>query len=193
MTTVSSREVLCLQTAAQFDDTTVADRLAELADVVEGPRAQAAARYARAVSLDVSTELAQASVDFEIMGDVPAAADAAAQAATSHRRAGRTGSALTSASRATALAATCGATSPALAATQLLIPLTRREYEIAVLVVQGLTNREIAQAVSLSVRTVEGHIYRASCKLGVARRSDLASVFGDQGSITVSPASASAV
>ena len=87
---------------------------------------------------------------------------------------------MTAATRATALASSCGATNPALVATQLLIPLTRREYEIAVLVAQGLTNREIAHAVSLSVRTVEGHIYRASCKVGVTRRSDLASVFKEK-------------
>lgn len=36
------------------------------------------------------------------------------------------------------------------------------------LVAQGLSNREIAEAVSLSVRTIESHIYNASSKAGVA-------------------------
>lgn len=171
-----AREVHCLQMAAQLDDPDAAARLAELAIVVEGPRVAVAAAYAEAVNLDDAAQLTKASVDFEAMGDRLAAADAAAQAATSHRRAGRAGSAMTAASRAARLAATCGASSPALTAARLHIPLTRREHEIAVLVAQGLTNRDIAQAVSLSVRTVEGHVYRASCKAGVAGRAELAGV-----------------
>jgi DNA-binding NarL/FixJ family response regulator len=47
-------------------------------------------------------------------------------------------------------------------------------------VAQGLTNREIAEAVSLSVRTVEGHIYRASCKAGVAQRAEFATMMRHQ-------------
>jgi DNA-binding NarL/FixJ family response regulator len=43
-------------------------------------------------------------------------------------------------------------------------------------VAQGMTNKEIADAVSLSVRTIEGHVYRASCKAGVVGRSELADV-----------------
>lgn len=109
------------------------------------------------------------------MGDLLAAADAAGHASVTHRRAGRRGSAMTSASRADQLAQACGdATSPAIIAARIAIPFTQREREVAVLVGQGLSNREIAQAVSLSVRTVEGHIYRASCKAGVGQRAELA-------------------
>jgi DNA-binding NarL/FixJ family response regulator len=64
---------------------------------------------------------------------------------------------------------------------RLSVPFTRREHEIAILVARGLTNREIAEAVSLSARTIEGHIYRASCKVGVATRSELAAVVRDLG------------
>lgn len=56
---------------------------------------------------------------------------------------------------------------------RLTVPITRRELEIALLVARGLSNKEIAEAVSLSVRTFEGHIYRASCKVGVGSRSEL--------------------
>lgn len=52
--------------------------------------------------------------------------------------------------------------------------LTPREYEIAGLVARGMTNREIAERLVLSHRTVEGHISRALTKLGFARRSQLA-------------------
>jgi DNA-binding NarL/FixJ family response regulator len=170
-----AREVWCLQTAVQFDDTDAAERLAELATFVEGPRVAVAARYASALSADDADDLDQVSVDFEAMGELLAAADAAGQAAVSHRRAGRVGSAMTAASRVRRLATACGgATSPAITAAALVPPFTRREREIAVLVAQGLSNREIAEALSLSVRTIESHVYNASSKAGVTGRSALA-------------------
>jgi DNA-binding CsgD family transcriptional regulator len=172
-----AREVWCLQTAVQFDDTESAARLVELATFVGGPRVAVAARYASAVNADDADELEQVSVDFEAMGDLLAAADATGQAATSHRRAGRVGSAMTAASRVRQLADACGgASSPAITAAAFAPPFTHREREIAALVAQGLSNREIAEAVSLSVRTIESHIYNASTKAGVAGRSGLADV-----------------
>ncbi len=108
------------------------------------------------------------------MGDALAAADAAAQAATSHRRAGNRGSALTASARAHKIAKDCGgAISPALAAARVPLPFTRREHEIAKLLSHGLSNKDIAEAMSVSVRTVEGHIYQASTKAGVTSRSEL--------------------
>lgn len=170
-----AREVWYLQTAVQFDDTDAAGRLAELATLVQGPRAALAARYAAALSSDDADELDWASTEFESMCDLLAAADAAGQAATSHRRAGRGANAMAAAARAQGLAARCGgATSPAIAAAHFAPPFSTREREIAVLVARGLSNREIAQAVSLSVRTVESHIYRASTKAGVSGRAALA-------------------
>lgn len=61
--------------------------------------------------------------------------------------------------------------------------LTRREREVVALVLAGLTDREIADALHLSVRTVEGHLYRCYTKLGVTSRSQLAAVVGAEGSI----------
>ncbi len=51
--------------------------------------------------------------------------------------------------------------------------LSPREREIAELVVADQSNREIAEQLVLSVRTVEGHVYRACFKLGVADRDEL--------------------
>jgi DNA-binding CsgD family transcriptional regulator len=51
--------------------------------------------------------------------------------------------------------------------------LSRREREIATLVRDGLSNKEIADTPTMSVRTVEGHIHRASNKVGVANRAEL--------------------
>jgi DNA-binding NarL/FixJ family response regulator len=172
-----AREVWCLQTAVQFDDTEATERLAELATLVEGPRAPIAARYAAALSTDQADGLAAVSTEFEAMGDLLTAADAAGQAATSYRRQGRAGSAMTAAASAKRLATLCGgATSPAIAAASFAPPFTNREREIAALVAQGLSNRQIAESVSLSIRTVESHIYRAGNKAGVAGRSGLAAM-----------------
>jgi DNA-binding CsgD family transcriptional regulator len=44
------------------------------------------------------------------------------------------------------------------------LPLTARESEIAKLVAQGLSNKEIGDRLAVSVRTVEGHIYRINTK-----------------------------
>ncbi|WP_458782188.1 LuxR C-terminal-related transcriptional regulator [Arthrobacter sp. D3-16] len=55
------------------------------------------------------------------------------------------------------------------------VHLTRREQDIVGLAVQGLTDREIAQRLMVSVRTVEGHLYRTYVKLGVRSREELES------------------
>jgi DNA-binding CsgD family transcriptional regulator len=84
---------------------------------------------------------------------------------------------MTAAARAGDLAGRCGgATSPAIVGSRLVLPFTRREHEIAMMVAEGLNTREIADALKLSMRTVEGHIYRASCRAGVVKRSELAGV-----------------
>lgn len=51
--------------------------------------------------------------------------------------------------------------------------LTARENEIVELVRQGLSNREIARTLTVSQRTVEGHLYRIFAKLGISQRTDL--------------------
>jgi DNA-binding NarL/FixJ family response regulator len=54
--------------------------------------------------------------------------------------------------------------------------LTRRELEIALLVGEGLSNREIAERLFLSVRTVESHVYQARGKLAAVSRNELGRV-----------------
>jgi DNA-binding CsgD family transcriptional regulator len=52
--------------------------------------------------------------------------------------------------------------------------LTPAEARIAALVAEGKTNREVAAALFLSERTVEGHLSRVFGKLGVRSRTELA-------------------
>jgi DNA-binding CsgD family transcriptional regulator len=53
------------------------------------------------------------------------------------------------------------------------LPITAREREIVMLAADGLSNRAIAERLSVSVRTVEGHVYRIFAKLGIERREQL--------------------
>jgi DNA-binding CsgD family transcriptional regulator len=170
-------EVMCLQTATQFGDRSCAARLHELETIVEGPRVGHAARFAAALRDRDAAELAAVSDEFEHMGDLVAALDAAAYAALAHRRVDRKGSALTCAARANELAERCGgASTPALRQASERVPLTDREREIVMLIGQGLSNCAIAERLTLSARTIEGHIYRAMAKTGTTSREELAAV-----------------
>ena len=53
-------------------------------------------------------------------------------------------------------------------------PLSPREREVADLVAQALTNRQIAERLFLSERTVESHLSRILAKLNVSTRTELA-------------------
>ena len=169
-----AREVVCLQAAIQFGDRDSADRLAKLAELVDGPRAGLVARWAAALADHKSEALLAVSYDFEAMGDRIAAADAAAHASLVLRRQNRRGPALTAGSRAASLVNECRATTPSAQSVAVPLPLTDREREIANLVGQGLSNGEIADSLTLSVRTIEGHIYRACARVEVATRTELA-------------------
>ena len=51
--------------------------------------------------------------------------------------------------------------------------LTEREREIALLVAAGRTNREVAEQLVLSTRTIEAHLRNVYGKLGVRSRVEL--------------------
>ncbi|MCX6054199.1 MAG: response regulator transcription factor [Chloroflexi bacterium] len=51
--------------------------------------------------------------------------------------------------------------------------LTSREEEVLKLIVQGYTNKQMADELSISVRTVEGHRANLTDKLGIRSRVDL--------------------
>lgn len=57
------------------------------------------------------------------------------------------------------------------------VGLTDRELQVIRMVADGLTDREIAAALVLSPRTVEGHVARLIHKLGARNRTDAVSRF----------------
>jgi DNA-binding CsgD family transcriptional regulator len=167
-------EVVCLQTAVQFGDHSAAPRLTELESMVEGPRVKLASRFAAALAAFDAPELEEISVEFEQLGDLVAAVDAAAHACTAFRHNEKRGSALGCSARAEALAKRCGGVStPALREVSEPLPLTAREREIVRLLGSGSSTRDVAERLCLSARTIEGHIYRAMTKTGAETRDEL--------------------
>jgi predicted ATPase/DNA-binding CsgD family transcriptional regulator len=53
-------------------------------------------------------------------------------------------------------------------------PLSEREYEVAQLVAAGLTNRQIAQRLVVSPKTISAHVTHILTKLGAGRRAEIA-------------------
>ena len=63
---------------------------------------------------------------------------------------------------------------PAQIAKEKFAGLTAREREVAGLIAQGKSNREIADALVLSERTIEGHVGNILNKLGFTARTQIA-------------------
>jgi DNA-binding NarL/FixJ family response regulator len=59
-------------------------------------------------------------------------------------------------------------------------PLTHREREVATLVADGLTNREIAQRLQLSERTAQNHVQHILTKLDLRGRRQIAAWLGQR-------------
>ena len=144
---------------------------------LDGALAPLYAEHAAAVAAADAAALDRCATEFERLGALLSAADSAAQATTIHTRHDDKRACSASAAVANRLAALCGgARTPAILAADQPLPLTAREREIANLVAADMSNREIAERLTLSVRTVEGHIYRACAKFDVADREELAAL-----------------
>jgi DNA-binding CsgD family transcriptional regulator len=77
------------------------------------------------------------------------------------------------------LTAQCqGARTPGLVRSDAAAALSPREREAAGLAVTGLSNREIADRLGLSKRTVDNALQRVYDKLGLAGRPELAKALG---------------
>jgi LuxR family maltose regulon positive regulatory protein len=60
---------------------------------------------------------------------------------------------------------------PSVRPSQLAEPLTEREREVLILLLEGASNREIARRLVVSVNTVKRHVYNLCDKLGVQSRT----------------------
>jgi non-specific serine/threonine protein kinase len=60
------------------------------------------------------------------------------------------------------------------------VPLTHREWEVAKLIAQGLSNKEIAATLVISLRTAEGHVEHILTKLGFTSRAQVATWMAEE-------------
>jgi DNA-binding CsgD family transcriptional regulator len=170
-------EMFALHDAARFGDLSSLQRLVDVAENIGGRLAKVHAAYAAALLASDAIGLSAVAEQFESIGALLSAADAAAQAAALFRTADDRRHALDAAATADRLAAACGGVrTPALEIASQPLPLSPREREVASFVAQGMSNRDIADRLVVSTRTVEGHIYRACIKLDVTDREGLALV-----------------
>jgi DNA-binding CsgD family transcriptional regulator/tetratricopeptide (TPR) repeat protein len=180
-------EVLALHDRARFlglgglgtpPAAAVVGRLEELAGKVDGRLAPACADHARALANGDGVALDAAAATFSELGFDLFAAEAQAAAAEAHTAAGQNAKAHASTERARRLATACvGSTTPLLRRVETAGQpgdLTRRERETAGLAARGHSDREIADMLFLSVRTVHAHLRSAYAKLGVSGRGELA-------------------
>ncbi len=161
---------------------------------VDGPLAPVVARHARALASGDPDALAAVGDELSDLGADLLAAEALRAASNAYRRAGRGVPASTAARRVDELLEACGhPRSPALEAVAVVgEELTERERQVAVLAARGRTSPEIAEALYLSVRTVDTHLHRVYRKLMIEGRHQLPEAMGIAAAPPGSPVSPAA-
>ena len=168
----------------------------ELADAFGAKRAIGLAQRALALVSDDATMLRTLERAVATLTDSPAVLDVAVATtdlAAAQRRAGKRSAARASAIRAQELAMSCGATPlarraleealaagarPRRIASRGVDSLTPGELRIAQRAAEGHTNREIAEDLFVTIKTVETHLANAYGKLGIRSRMQLADALG---------------
>ncbi|GFG55407.1 LuxR family transcriptional regulator [Mycolicibacterium agri] len=171
-----THELICLQVAAQWGDASKAERARELADELSLPLADAVARHVESLAANDGEGLLSASTDYRALGDLATAADAAAQAAVAFSQNQQRRRRLYAAAIAQELSKECGGICTPALRSPTGHPLTQRQREIAELAIAGMSNKDIAKRLYMSVRSVEGHLYRACQRVGANSREELAEI-----------------
>lgn len=165
-------ELNALVLALELGDESVAARTGEVAAGVEGPWARGMSLYASALHSGDGQKLKVAG-EFLSQTGVPGMAKLAlAKSAVLLSGAGFEDQTHTARQELRKLSAPSGRTIQSVGSGA-VGALTKRERQIASFAGQGMTDRDIATELTLSLRTVEGHLYRAYAKLGISAREEL--------------------
>nr|WP_275690915.1 LuxR C-terminal-related transcriptional regulator [Arthrobacter sp. 147(2020)] len=165
-----SWELMTLCSAMRFGDAGVAQTVLKISATCQGRFATLSQLYAKGLDAEDAELVLQAMDLAQDFGDLSFTRDAAASAV---QIAAQSGERATIAYVADRVRDIVGVYGTALGARQQLASLTRRELEVVTAVVDGRTNRDLALAMDVSVRTVEGHLHRIYTKLHVRTRAEL--------------------
>ncbi|NMR28224.1 LuxR C-terminal-related transcriptional regulator [Crystallibacter degradans] len=166
-------ELLALSAAARIGGMEAAERLAPAAAGAQGRFAALCSAYGRALSRRDGQALLDVARGAADLGHQQFAIDAANQAADAAAASGDSDTA--------EAARLFQPPQDNLALARLENPvlwdgLTPRQRDIALHAAAGESNRTIAQALQLSIRTVEGHLYQIYSRLNVSGRNELQEV-----------------
>jgi DNA-binding CsgD family transcriptional regulator len=152
----------------------VVDRLTELEVATQSPLVSARANHVRAEAARDLDALTAAAERLAELGIDLGAAEAFAAAADLARAAGDQRRANSLSVRSTELIDRCeGTRSGRIISTEVVVPLSAREREVANLAAAGVPSKDIADKLFVSVRTVNNHLQNAYTKLGVSSRAEL--------------------
>jgi ATP/maltotriose-dependent transcriptional regulator MalT len=165
-----------LHTLARFGAAGVATaRLDRLETQIDPGLINPRAAHARHLASDNAQGLDEVAEAFADIGFDLLAADAAADAAVAWTRQGHTRNAAAATRLSGALADKCqGASTPSLRSVTARGRLTPAEHETAILAAAGHSNKDIADELVLSVRSIENRLQRVYEKLGITTRGALA-------------------
>jgi DNA-binding CsgD family transcriptional regulator/type II secretory pathway predicted ATPase ExeA len=158
----------------------VVDQLGELSGQVDGELSRTRLTYALGAANRDSAVLEEAASHFEALGALLYAAEALGESAVHLRRAGLSREAAANQQRAARLLGRCeGAVTPFVRSIGARAQLTPAELDTALQAAAGSTDKQIAELMHLSVRTVENRLHRAYQKLGLSHRRELAEALRD--------------
>ena len=158
----------------------VVEEMERLASKVDGRLTAARLAYVIAAAEKDSTALMTAAAQFEDLGALLYAAEALGESAVHLRREGASREAAATQQTAARLLAQCeGAVTPFVRAIGARAQLTPAELDTALQAATGSTDKQIAEMMHLSVRTVENRLHRAYQKLGISHRRELTEALRD--------------
>jgi DNA-binding CsgD family transcriptional regulator len=158
----------------------VVEDFVRLAPRVDGHLTEARLAYVTAAAEKDSPALRAAAAQFEDLGALLYAAEALGESAVHLRRDGASRDAAAAQQAAGRLLAHCeGAVTPFVRAISARAQLTPAELDTALQAATGSTDKQIAEMMHLSARTVENRLHRAYQKLGISHRGELAEALRD--------------
>lgn len=173
-------ELTVLSLLMRVGDSTAVPRLSEVAAMVDSGSKEFFLEWSKALGSQNPADLDRASIVAMKYGFDLVAVELATHALNKFHDSGKVHRSRKTASKVVAMREQMpGLVSPVFNAIE-APKMTRREHQIALLVAQGESNNSIATRLHVSLRTIEGHLYRTFIKLDIQSREQLASLMNGE-------------